>query len=349
MKKYKVIGIMSGTSCDGLDITYCEFYKNKIWNYKITHCETIRYDKILIKKISKKFSHINEELLSLDKYFGVFIGEQIVSFIKKHKVNVDLICSHGHTVIHNPNKKITFQIGCGKKINSITEIKTVSNFRVQDVELGGQGAPLVPVGDHLLFNKYKYCLNLGGFANISEKNKSNIIGYDICPCNIILNFYAQKLGFEFDDKGSLASKGKINKSLLQKLNNLKYYHTKGPKSLDVSWVKNNFSPILHRYKIDPKDKLATITKHIAVQIAKCVKNQKTIISGGGAFNENLIKILIEESNSKIIIPNKKIINYKEAMIFGLLGVLKIRNEINCYKSVTGAIKNSVVGVINYDL
>ena len=170
-------------------------------------------------------------------------------------------------------------------------------------------------------------------------------------CKIVLNIL-KNLEYRGYDSAGLAyiSNQKLNTlKSIGKLNNLKYYHTKGPKSLDVSWVKNNFSPILHRYKIDPKDKLATITKHIAVQIAKCVKNQKTIISGGGAFNENLIKILIEESNSKIIIPNKKIINFKESMIFGLLGVLKIRNEINCYKSVTGAIKNSVAGVINYDL
>ena len=346
MKKYKVIGIMSGTSCDGLDIAYCEFYKQNNWSYKIIKCQTIKYNQNFIDKISKKFSKINKNLTELDCFFGKFIGLEINKFIKKHKLKIDLICSHGHTVIHNPEKKISFQIGCGKTIRNITKITTITDFRIKDIEMGGQGAPLVPIGDNLLFKKYKYCLNLGGFANISEKKKNKIIGYDICPCNIVLNYYSKKMGFLFDNKGALSSKGNINEVLLNELNNLNYYKIDGPKSLDVSWVRDKFIPTVNKYKLTAQNNLATISKHIAQKIGEKINKEETIISGGGCFNDHVINMIKKESNSKIVIPDVKTINYKEAMIFGFIGVLKFRNEINCYNSVTGAKENSIVGVIN---
>ena len=346
MKKYKVIGIMSGTSCDGLDIAYCEFYKQKSWSYKIIKCKTIKYNQSFIDKISRKFSKINKDLMELDCFFGKFIGLEINKFIKENELKIDLICSHGHTVIHNPEKKISFQIGCGKTIRKITKTTTVTDFRIKDIEMGGQGAPLVPIGDNLLFKKYKYCLNLGGFANISEKTKNNIIGYDICPCNIILNYYSKKMGFPFDNKGALSSKGNINEMLLNELNNLNYYKIEGPKSLDVSWVRDNFIPTVDKYKLTAQNILATISKHIAQKIGEKINKEETIVSGGGCFNNHVINMIKKESNSKIVIPDIKTINYKEAMIFGFIGLLKFRNEINCYNSVTGARENSIVGVIN---
>ncbi len=346
MKKYKVIGIMSGTSCDGLDIAYCEFSKQKSWSYKIIKCQTIKYNQNFINKISREFSEINKDLIELDYFFGKFIGLEINKFIKKHELKIDLVCSHGHTVIHNPEKKISFQIGCGKTIRNITKTTTINDFRIKDIEMGGQGAPLVPIGDNLLFKKYKYCLNLGGFANISEKTKNNIIGYDICPCNIILNYYSKKMGFPFDNKGALSSKGNINEMLLNELNNLNYYRIEGPKSLDVSWVRDNFIPTVDKYKLTAQNILATISKHIAQKIGEKINKAETIVSGGGCFNNHVINMIKKESNSKIVIPDIKTINYKEAMIFGFIGILKFRNEINCYNSVTGARENSIVGVIN---
>jgi anhydro-N-acetylmuramic acid kinase len=351
-KKYKVIGIMSGTSLDGLDIAYCEFRKNKKWEYKILFAETRKYSREWKDRLSNAFRNDKVYLNYLDKEYGKFIGKEIRKFINKHTIFVDFIASHGHTVFHQPHKKVTLQIGSGAGIASVCKLPVVFDFRSEDVNLGGQGAPLVPVVDKLLFSTYNYCLNLGGFANISFDNKlGKRIAFDICPVNIVLNGLAGKLGKEFDKGGEIASKGQVNQQLLGKLNKLRFYKMTHPKSLGREWVENIFFPIINTYNISVQDKLRTVVEHAAIQIALATNsefktlNSQLLITGGGAYNTFLLGRIAFYAKSRIFLPKDVTIQFKEAMAFAFLGVLKMRKEINILKSVTGAKRDSSGGRI----
>lgn len=329
---------MSGTSVDGLDICYVSFDNNDPSKYEIIDCETIDYDDNLKTKLKNVIEMDNDQIKQIDKEFGEFIGLNVLKFIKKNTLyKADLISSHGHTVFHEPEFNKTLQIGNGEIINKITKIKTVNNFREQDIQLGGQGAPLVPIGDKLLFDDYKYCLNLGGFTNISVKDSRTIYAYDICPLNTVLNHYANKLGYECDLGGKLSKKGVINIDLFNELNDLDYYKKSYPKSLGLEFVIENIFPITEKYKIKEVDILATYIEHASFQIKRNIDNgSKVLLTGGGTFNNNLIKTLNHDSKINFIVPDKTIINYKESLIFALLGYLKINGKVNCLRSVTGA-------------
>ena len=344
---FNIVGVMSGTSVDGLDLCYVSFYSNHINNYKIIKCETVDYSDDLKVKLINIINFDKQKIKELDLKFGEFIGLSIKKFISKNKLDSpDLISSHGHTVFHQPNIGKTLQIGSGKVINKITGIKTVNNFREQDVKLGGQGAPLVPIGDKLLFNEYKYCLNLGGFVNISIKKDKNIYAYDICALNTVLNHYAKKIGYDYDSDGDLSKKGKVITKLFNELNELNYYKKQYPKSLGIEFVKEKIIPIINKYNLSEIDVLATYVKHAANQISNNINsNEKVLLSGGGSYNRTLIKILKKDYNVNILIPDDTIINYKECLIFALIGYLKIKNKINCLKSVTGASKDHSSGDI----
>ena len=333
-----IIGLMSGTSVDGLDICYVSFDNHDPSKYEIIDCETIDYDDNLKTKLKNIIKLDNDQIKQIDKEFGEFIGLNVLKFIKKNTLyKADLISSHGHTVFHEPKFNKTLQIGNGEIINKITKIKTVNNFREQDIQLGGQGAPLVPIGDKLLFDDYKYCLNLGGFTNISVKDSRTIYAYDICPLNTVLNHYANKLGYECDLGGKLSKKGVINIDLFNELNDLDYYKKSYPKSLGLEFVIENIFPITEKYKIKEVDILATYIEHASFQIKRNIDNgSKVLLTGGGTFNNNLIKTLNHDSKINFIVPDKTIINYKESLIFALLGYLKINGKVNCLRSVTGA-------------
>ena len=333
-----IIGLMSGTSVDGLDICYVSFDNHDPSKYEIIDCETIDYDDNLKTKLKNVIEMDNDQIKQIDKEFGEFIGLNVLKFIKKNTLyKADLISSHGHTVFHEPKFNKTLQIGNGEIINKITKIKTVNNFREQDIQLGGQGAPLVPIGDKLLFDDYKYCLNLGGFTNISVKDSRTIFAYDICPLNTVLNHYANKLGYECDLGGKLSKKGVINIDLFNELNDLDYYKKSYPKSLGLEFVIENIFPITEKYKIKEVDILATYIEHASFQIKRNIDNgSKVLLTGGGTFNNNLIKTLNHDSKINFIVPDKTIINYKESLIFALLGYLKINGKVNCLRSVTGA-------------
>ena len=343
--EYKVIGIMSGTSLDGLDIAYCIIKKDKEWNYQIKHCVTIKYSKEWLIKLRSLHKREKRIINKVNIEYGRFIGHSVLNFIRKYKISCDYICSHGHTIFHNPKKKYSLQIGDGKTIADITNITTINNFRSLDVNLGGQGAPLVPIGDLLLFQKYKYCLNLGGFSNISIKKNNRIIAFDICPVNFVLNSLCRNINIEYDHHGNIAKEGRINKILLKKLESINFYNKRAPKSLGREWVEKNIHPIINEINIKTEDKISTFTEHIAIEIGKILQDNSVLITGGGALNKYLIERIKTYSKSKIIIPSTKLINFKECLIFGLLGVLKIRNEDNCLKSVTGAKRNNCGGVI----
>ncbi len=340
---------MSGTSLDGIDIAYCTFTKKtKGWNYKIEIAETFKYDHKWVEILSDIHQ---KDALNLVKYhieYGYYTGKLVNLFIQEHHINPEFIASHGHTVFHQPQNKLTFQLGDGNAIATRTNLPVICDFRTKDVLAGGQGAPLVPVGDGLLFPEYDYCLNLGGFANISyEKNKTRI-AYDICPVNKALNYFAKKENRAFDYEGKLASKGKLLIPLLNKLNNISFYQKQPPKSLSREWFEKVFLSEISSAGYSNRDILRTLTEHIAVLIALSTNKtakRKILITGGGAKNAFLIEKIKHHNQNDLIIPDEFLIDFKEAMIFAFLGVLRLRNEINCLKSVTGANKDTSCGII----
>jgi len=345
--KFKVIGAMSGTSCDGLDLAASKFWKeNNIWKFTIEAAKTVEYTNNWLNKLQKAPFLPGEKLIELHAEYGRFIGEKVNEFISETGFQPDFIASHGHTIFHQPVKQFTFQLGNGAQIAATTQITTISDFRTGDVALGGQGAPLVPIGDRLLFSEFDYCLNLGGFANISFERENKRIAFDICPVNFVLNSLAEKQGFPFDKNGELGKKGKVNLELLDKLNNIDFYKTAAPKSLGREWVETKFLPTLNSINISKADRFRTVYEHIAMQISRSIMpTGKILITGGGAFNSFLIERIKELSKAQIIIPEPYIVNFKEALIFAFLGVLKMQGHVNCLASVTGASKDSSSGVI----
>ncbi len=350
-KKYwNIIGLMSGTSLDGVDIVYTQIVKNgKDYDFKLIYTETIPYSMKWEQKLRNAFSASKEVIANLDIDYGNYLAQLINQFIKKNKIaEVDFVASHGHTIFHKPDEGLTLQIGDGQTINTKTGLKVICDFRTQDVELGGQGAPLVPVGDRLLFSEYDYCLNLGGFSNISFEKNNERIAFDICPVNIVLNHYAKELGFDYDKDGRIASKGNINEALLNKLNAISFYKAPIPKSLGFEFVNNSIFPMIDIYQIRIEDILRTFVAHIVTQITALFDNNKklkVLVTGGGAYNKFLISELKRNSKNEIILPSSTIIDYKEALIFALLGVLRSDNQTNCLSSVTGAFKDHSSGKI----
>ncbi len=339
---------MSGTSLDGMDICLVEFDTDNLKNFKILNAETFVYDRKWQENLKNAYTYDAVALAQLDTDFGKYTGQKVLQFIKKYNINpddIDLIASHGQTVFHRPDLGYTTQIGSGAWINSITRIKTVCDFRTQDVALGGQGAPLVPIGDWYLFPQYKYCLNIGGFANISVKNEQNIQAFDICPANIVLNHYVNKIGFSYDEGGKIAAKGKLNKNLLKQLNNIDAYTIEGPQSFGWEFVENEILPIIDNYHLTIPDILRTFVEHIAMQTAEKISGQEVLITGGGAYNSFLIDRISALTDTKVIIPDHKLIDFKEALIFALLGLLRDENQINIFSSVTGASIDHSSGII----
>ena len=347
---YSVIGVMSGTSLDGVDLVYCKYILNDQWRFEIEHATTIPYNLhwyATLKDISTKSI---DEIGAIDENYTSYLAGIINDFITKHKiVDIDFVSSHGHTTIHQPEKGITYQIGNRALISQLLSLPVVCDFRVEDVALGGQGAPLVPIGDRMLFREYDYCLNLGGFSNISFEESGERIAYDICPVNIVMNHYARKLGYEYDKNGALASNGVICNNLLERLNKLTYYGISWPKSLGIEWVITEVFPLIDSFKLSVEDVLRTFCEHIAIQIGNIFStdDKVALITGGGVYNRFLMNRLNYFSRSIIEIPTDEIIEFKEALIFGFLGVLKMRGENNCLKSVTGASKDHCSGKIFY--
>ena len=347
---YNVIGVMSGTSLDGVDLAHIHFsISDGKWDYTILDCETIGYDPFWLNNLKKAIDFSSEKLLKLNEDYSVLLGNFIKSFIDKHHVkNLDAVCSHGHTILHQPQNGFTLQIGNLPEIAKITNETVVCDFRVQDVQLGGQGAPLVPIGDRILFTDYDYCLNLGGFSNVSFEENGKRIAFDISPVNTVLNYYANQLGLDYDDKGKISKSGKINSDLLNALNALDYYQKSFPKSLGFEFVKTVVLPLMENYAIAIEDKMTTFTEHVGLQTGLALPNSqgKMLITGGGAYNDFLIARMQHYlPNLDLIIPDVKTLEYKEALIFALLGVLKLRGEINVLHSVTGARNDHSSGVV----
>ena len=350
MKKvFRALGLMSGTSLDGLDIADCSFTSGpEGWNFQINKAETYKYSENWKVKLAGAQNLDAYSFTMLHKEYGEYIGKKVLDFLKGQTTEIDIIASHGHTVFHQPDKKLTWQIGDSNSIYAETGIKTISDFRSLDVALGGQGAPLVPVGDRLLFADYDFCLNLGGFSNITYSTNKKIYAFDASPANLGLNYLMNKMGKEFDENGETGRNGAVNQNLLEKLNLFPYYQLPPPKSLGREWMESEFIPVLEQNTISDIDKLRTIYEHIAVQIAKTIafkEKGKLLATGGGAHNSFLIERIQSQTQHQVIVPDNKIIDFKEAMIFALLGVLRLQNKINCLCSVTGSSKDNSGGLV----
>ncbi|MCY4217360.1 MAG: anhydro-N-acetylmuramic acid kinase [Flavobacteriaceae bacterium] len=347
--KYRVLGVMSGTSLDGVDVVLVNFWleKNK-WKFKIEISDTLNYDSKWQERLAHAHHLSPKKLDELDHDYSLKLYEILSDFILKHSVGpVDAICSHGHTVLHEPDKGFTVQIGNQNLLSEMLGCTLICDFRVQDVENGGQGAPLVPVGDYLLFSDYSAAMNLGGFANLTRMDKDLLNAHDICALNTVINRLVTRENLKFDDKGQLASQGKIIQELLEELDNIAYYQVESPKSLGIENVEKDIWPLILKYPDhSTKDLLATYVEHVSKIIALEIGGAKSVlVTGGGAFNTFLIESIKKYAQSQLVIPDKTIVEYKEAIVFGLLGILRLRQENNIYASVTGCLEDHCSGKI----
>ena len=349
-KTFRVIGLMSGTSLDGLDICYAAFDAgNDGWNYRILQTQTVDYSETLRKQLANARHLSAYEYARLHSDYGLYLGQCVKDFMEEYEACPDFIASHGHTIFHEPSVRFTAQIGSGAGIAAVSGVDCICDFRTTDVASFGQGAPLVPVGDRLLFGLYDYCLNLGGFSNISfedDSSPSRRVAYDISPANYVLNHYVRTIGRAYDAEGCLARRGKVCVSLLDALNDLPYYQQQMPKSLGWEWVVAHVYPLIDAYELPLQDILCTFCEHIAVQVSAAIKGGTVLLSGGGAHNTYLVeRMQALAPQCRLHVPDSETINFKEALLFAFLGVLYVQNETNCLQSVTGARTNVVGGCL----
>jgi anhydro-N-acetylmuramic acid kinase len=353
---YRVVGIMSGSSLDGVDLACCDFtFKDNCWNYKVLKGKTYPYSDMWVARLQQLPLQNLEVFPKTHAYYGRYLGQLVNQFIQETNLAADFVASHGHTIFHQPNAGFTAQIGDGAAISAICGLPVVSDFRSMDIALGGEGAPLVPIGDQLLFSNYEACLNLGGISNISYKKEDKVAAYDISPCNLVLNKIAQSLGQPYDNKGLLARSAEPNMELVYQLNSLPFYKQNGAKSLGVEWVDENIWPIVNQFgELNELEILASLSKHISFQISSVMNEQElknVLVTGGGAFNEFLIQQIRENTKANLVIPELELVQFKEALIFAFLGVLRICNQNNVLCSVTGSSKDHVGGALygNFNL
>lgn len=349
-ERFSVTGLMSGSSMDGVDLACCDFVWNGMqWNYTISEAETFPYDAALLRKLEQACNWNPDEIENLDLELGHYYADLLNDFHRNRKLHPHLIASHGHTILHDPQQGVTLQAGNGRIMAEKTGITVINDFRSEDVAQGGQGAPLVPIGDRMLFPDYDGCLNLGGFANISFENaQKKRIAYDPCAVNMALNSVAAREGLAFDKDGEMARRGSTDRVLLEKLNHLDYYALPPPKSLGREWFLDQILPLMQKSGLSSIDLMTTMVEHIALQISRSVNDasiETLLITGGGALNQTLIERLKHHTNASLVIPEERLINYKESLIFALLGLLRFRGEINCLASVTGGKQDISAGTI----
>ena len=354
MPPYRIIGLMSGSSLDGLDIAYCFFEKgNDGWTFSIEKADCIEYSNEWQEKLRTARELDGKALWKLHSDYGHLLSGMVNDFIAKNNLSgaIDLIASHGHTVFHFPAEHFTTQIGDGAALATGTGIQVACDLRTADIALGGQGTPIVPIGDLLLFKEYQYLLNLGGIANLTAKSNENIIAFDICAANQVLNHYASLKGHEYDKNGALADSGKLSQPLLDALDGLAYYQKPHPKSLDNGFSKDVMIPLIESFDISIEDKLHSYCEHIARQIAQHIDRVKLsssgslFITGGGAFNTYLVSRIAAHSSLPIHIPAAEVVKYKEALVMAFIGLLRMRNETNVLSTVTGATRSSIGGAL----
>ena len=346
-KSMLALGLMSGTSLDGIDLALCRFHKKDTrWSFEIIAADTVSYDAEWTEKLRGAENISAQEILLLHNEYGRYTAKIINRFLAG-KATPQIIASHGHTIFHQPEKHFTFQLGNGTVIAAETGIETIADFRNMDIALGGQGAPLVPIGDRHLFAGYDYCLNLGGFSNISYEEAEQRIAFDIGPANIVLNYLARQKGKEYDSESLIAQSGRVDGTLLKELNDLAFYREKPPKSLGKEWLDSQLIPLLKKSSLSLSDQMRTLYEHIAIQIAAATTHSgRMLVTGGGAHNPLLMERIAACSTAEVIIPEKEIIDFKEALIFAFLGVLTKLHQFNCLSAVTGASRDNIGGTIH---
>ena len=358
---YRAIGLMSGSSLDGLDIAFVELQEQAgKWNYEIVQADCYPYSDEWVSKLKNAINLSAKDYQLLHADYGHYTGQQINKFIDEHHLHykVAVIGSHGHTTFHIPDKKMTAQLGDGAAIAAETRLPVVTDLRALDVAFGGQGAPIVPIGEKMLLGDYNFFLNLGGIANISHNDPDNYSAFDICPANRVLNMLVNELGKDYDDGGQIAANGTMNETLLEKLNALDYYKLPYPKSLANDFGTDIVYPLIKDSGLETKDAVRTYAEHIVCQIDNATRtlannklqttNHKLLTTGGGAFNTFLIRRLsdsLKGLNVEVIVPDKKLVNFKEALIMAFIGVLRWRQEYNVLSSVTGASRASIGGAL----
>lgn len=349
---------MSGSSLDGLDIVYVHIDETRgKWAFEVKAAACHPYNGEWIKHLKDAKRQSVPDFLKLHTAYGHYLAGEVKQFMHDHDLDlkVDFVVSHGHTVFHEPHNKTTFQLGDGASLSASLAMPVISDLRSIDVALGGQGAPIVPVGDRLFFGDHKYLLNLGGIANLSANVDGEYKAFDITACNQLLNYFAAKQGLDYDDEGNLAAAGVVNEKLLEQINQLAYFGKEGPKSLANEFSEQEILPLMEAANIPIKDALATCVYHIAEQIVKSTENiaqnigPATIFTtGGGAFNTYLISVLqsmLQPLEISLVIPDKNLVQYKEAVVMALIGTLRWREEENVFASVTGATRDSVGGAL----
>ena len=407
---YKVIGLMSGSSLDGLDIVYVHLQESastikdgpRKWEFTILHADTYPYTEEWRNRLATARDLSAGEYLLLHTAYGNYLGEQVLRFIEKHNLHyqVQLISSHGHTTFHLPQQKMTAQLGDGAALAATTKINVVSDLRAMDVALGGQGAPIVPVGERMLLGDYGFFLNLGGIANVSahgargigqgdsgagsQESAGKFVAFDVCPANRVLNELAALAGREFDAGGEIAARGQVAEGLLQQLNALPYYGQPYPKSLANEFGTETVLPMVlgamgradgtgrqtagakeggwtvgaseggQAAGLSTEDALRTYVEHIAVQVRLAVEGMlqvgggRMLVTGGGAHNTFLmdrLRELLAPLNIEVFVPDSQLVDYKEALVMALIGVLRWREENNVFASVTGASRDSIGGAV----
>ena len=347
MKEATAIGLMSGSSLDGLDIALVRFqYDDNQYSFSIIDADTLPYPDEWKQQLTDAFHKQPNELKSLDKAYGQFLGEQVKQFVASRHIQPDFVASHGHTIFHKPEERYTLQIGDGQALANACGLKVINDFRTEDVLKGGQGAPLVPIGDELLFGDYDICLNIGGIANLSYDEDGKRIAYDLCIANQALNYLANMNGLDYDRDGEMARSGEVDITLLKQLNRHPFYGQFPPKSLGREFFEANQKQLLQGLSVP--DMLATFVEHIALQIALPISflpKGKILCTGGGARNKFLIERLQARTKHEVVVPEKQIIDYKEALVFAFLGLLRLEGKTNVLASVTGAESDSCSGKI----
>lgn len=359
---YRVIGLMSGSSLDGLDMALVEF--NKIddkWSFNLLSACMETFDSEIENRLRQAHEITAFEYCKLHRDFGFYCGKKVNEFVSASGFSANeilLVASHGHTVFHFPDDhRFTAQLGDGAALAATSGINVVSDLRALDLAYGGKGAPIVPLGESELFHGYHYFLNLGGIANLSCRDQHRYVAFDVCAANAVLNRLCNDVGMPFDEGGKLATAGKCNVQLLQTLNALEYYQRIPPKTLDNKAGRDEIYPLVKSFSLPVQEALHTYCVHIARQVAKAIMDRngvaaprKMLVTGGGAFNHFLIQQLQEAVFAlgiEVVIPSADIVNYKEAIVMAYLGLMRYFHKPTVIQTVTGAARASSGGALWY--
>lgn len=365
MEEVIALGVMSGSSLDGLDFALCKFNFTTednhlvINNWEIIESETFELSTFWQERLAKAFQATAKELWLTHNTFGKFIGDQANIFLRRTKIKPAFIASHGHTVFHEPQNHMTLQIGHGAAIAAATGYDVISDFRSTDIALGGQGAPMIPIAESYLFSDFPLCLNIGGITNLSARIGDRYVAFDVSPANQIMNKLASFSGQAYDRNGDTARSGKLQPEMITALKRLDYFSALYPKSLDNNWVMRDLYPVIKSFDFNIADKLNTFCEFVAERISAEISNiserehtdfqgTSMLVTGGGAFNAYLIDCIkerVKENGVSIIVPKKEIVEFKEALLMALAGLLRVKNQVNFLHSVTGARVDNIGGCI----